>query len=47
MFEELNLYGNLIGDENTIKICESLNASRECKIILLNLGKNSIHDESV
>ena len=47
VIEELNLYGNLIGDENTVKICESLSASRECKIILLNLGKNNIHDESV
>jgi len=37
VIENLNLYGNLIGDENTINICEALNASRECKIITLNL----------
>ena len=47
VIENLNLYGNLIGDENTINICEALNASRECKIITLNLGKNNIHDESL
>ena len=47
VIEHLNLYGNLIGDENTINICEALNASRECKIITLNLGKNNIHDESL
>ena len=47
VIEDLNLYGNLIGDENTIKICDALNESRECKIISLNLGKNNIHDESV
>ena len=47
VIEELNLYGNLIGDENAIKVCEALNASRECKIISLNLGKNNIHDESL
>ena len=47
VIEDLNLYGNLIGDENTIKICEALNASRECKIVSLNLGKNNIHDESL
>jgi hypothetical protein len=47
VIEHLNLYGNLIGDENTIKICEALNASRECKIVSLNLGKNNVHDESL
>ena len=47
VIENLNLYGNLIGDENTTQICEALNASRECKIISLNLGKNNIHDESI
>ena len=47
VIENLNLYGNLIGDDNTIKICEALNASRECKIVSLNLGKNNIHDESM
>ena len=47
VIENLNLYGNLIGDENTIKICDSLKASRECKIISLDLGKNNIHDESI
>ena len=47
VIEVLNLYGNMIGDNNTKKICEALNASRECKIISLNLGKNNIHDESL
>ena len=47
VIENLNLYGNLIGDENTIKICDALYESRECKIVSLNLGKNNIHDESV
>ena len=47
VIENLNLYGNLIGDDNTIKLCEALNISHECKIISLNLGKNNIHDESL
>ena len=47
VIEILNLYGNMIGDDNATKICDALNASRECKIIYLNLGKNNIHDESI
>ena len=44
--ESLNLYGNLIGNENTIKICDCLGRYIEHKLIYLNLGKNNIHDES-
>ena len=44
--EHLNLYGNLLGDENTIKICENLGKYIEHKLLSLNLGKNNIHDES-
>ena len=44
--EDLNLYGNLIGDDNTIKICDNIGKYIEHKLISLNLGKNNIHDES-
>ena len=43
--ESLNLYGNLIGNENAKKICENLGRYIEYKLISLNLGKNNIHDE--
>ena len=45
--QNLNLYGNLIGNENTIKICDSLGRYIEYKLIYLNIGKNNIHDECV
>jgi hypothetical protein len=44
--EDLNLYGNLIGDDNTIKICDNIGKYIEHKLISINLGKNNIHDES-
>ena len=43
--EWLNLYGNLIGNENTIKICENLGKYVEHRLMYVNLGKNNIHDE--
>ena len=42
--EDLNFYGNYIGDENIIKICDSLTMYIEYKLVTLNLGKNNIHD---
>ena len=45
--ENLNLYGNLIGKENTIKICENLGRYIEYRLNSLNLGKNNIHDDCV
>ena len=44
--EHLNLYGNSLGDENIIKICENLGKYIEHKLLSLNIGKNNIHDES-
>ena len=43
--ENLNLYGNFIGNENTIKICDSLGKFVEHKLKKINLGKNNVHDE--
>jgi Ran GTPase-activating protein (RanGAP) involved in mRNA processing and transport len=43
--EHLNLYGNLIGDENTTKICDSLGKYMEHRLLSLNLGKNNISDK--
>ena len=42
--EDLNLYGNLLGDENIINICDSLAKFVEYRLTTLNLGKNNIHD---
>ena len=42
--EDLNLYGNLLGDENIITICDNLARFVEYKLTTLNLGKNNIHD---
>ena len=44
--EDLNFYGNFIGDDNIIKICESLAQYVEYRLVTLNLGKNNIHDTS-
>ena len=42
--EDLNLYGNLLGDDNVINICDSLAKFVEYRLNSLNLGKNNIHD---
>ena len=42
--EELNFFGNFIGDDSIIKICDSLAMYIEYKLVNLNLGKNNIHD---
>ena len=44
--EDLNLYGNLIGNENTIKICDNIGKYIEHKLISINLGKNNIYDQA-
>ena len=43
--EDLNLYGNMLGDENIINICDSLAKFVEYRLTTLNLGKNNIHDK--
>ena len=43
--ESLNLFGNLLGDENTLKICDSLGKFIEHRLISLNLGRNNISDK--
>ena len=42
--EDLNLYGNLLGDDNIINICDSLAKYVEYRLTTLNLGKNNVHD---
>jgi len=42
--EDLNLYGNLLGDENIITICDTIANYVEYKLTNLNLGKNNITD---
>ena len=42
--EDLNLYGNLLGDDNIINICDNLARFVEYKLNSLNLGRNNIHD---
>ena len=43
--EDLNLFGNLLGDDNIINICDSLAKFVEYRLNTLNLGKNNIHDK--
>ncbi len=43
--EDLNLYGNMLGDENIINICDNLAKFVEYRLNTLNLGKNNIHDK--
>ena len=42
--EDLNFFGNYIGDDNIINICDSLSMFIQYKLVKLNLGKNNIHD---
>ena len=45
--EDLNFEGNYIGDENIIKICDSLAIYIKYRLVKLNLGKNNIHDSCI
>ena len=42
--EDLNLFGNLLGNENIITICDVLANYVEYKLTSLNIGKNNITD---
>ena len=42
--EDLNFFGNLMGSENCIKICESLANYIEYRLVSLNLGQNNMRD---
>ena len=42
--EDLNLFGNLLGNENIINICDTLANYVEYKLNSLNVGKNNITD---
>ena len=44
--ENLNIFGNYLGDKNTIKLCEAITSNIYYQISFFNLGKNNIHDES-
>ena len=45
--EDLNLFGNLLGNDNIITICDTISNYIEYKIINLNLGKNNITDSCI
>ena len=45
--ENINLYGNLLGNKNTIRICETLSKYGERRMNDINLGKNNIDDEVI
>ena len=45
--EELNFFGNYFGDDNIVKICNSLAIYIQHKLLNINLGKNNIHDSSL
>ena len=47
VLEELNVFGNFLGDKNIVKLCECISSNISYRISSLNLGKNNIHDESV
>ena len=39
---ELSIYGNSVGDEGTVTICEAIQSNKETKLASLNLGNNDI-----
>ena len=45
--EDLNLFGNLLGNDNIKTICETLANFIEYKLTTLNLGKNNITDSCI
>jgi len=45
--ENLNLYGNLLGDDNIKLIAEALGKNISYRLIYLSLGQNNIGDDSV
>ena len=44
--EKLNIFGNFLGDKNIIKLCDCISTNISYRLDMLNIGKNSIHDES-
>ena len=45
--ENLNLFGNLLGNENIKIICDALAFNVEYKLVTLNIGKNNINDSCI
>ena len=45
--EDLNLFGNLLGNENIITICDTIANYVEYKLTTLNIGKNNITDSCI
>jgi len=45
--EDLNLFGNLLGNENIITICNTIANFVEYKLVSINLGKNNITDSCI
>ena len=47
ILEDLNIFGNFLGDKNIIKLCECIASNISYRVNTLNFGKNNIHDESI
>ena len=45
--EDLNLFGNLLGNENIINLCDTIANYVEYKLNTINLGKNNITDSCI
>ena len=45
--EDLNLFGNLLGNDNIITICDTIANYVEYKLTNLNIGKNNITDSCI
>ena len=43
----MNLFGNLLGNENIKIICDALAFNVEYKLVTLNIGKNNINDSCI
>ena len=47
VIEDLNLYGNNLGDKNIIKLLDAISINITFRLNTLNLGKNNIKDDSI
>ena len=47
ILEDLNIFGNYLGDKNIIKLCEAISSNASYRLTSLNIGKNNIHDDSI
>ena len=47
ILEDLNIFGNYLGDKNIIKLCQAIISNIAYRMSSLDFGKNNIHDESI